>query len=62
MNQEKKIRKARKQNMKLYSLYRAISIDLIFYYAIEFLFLTQVKHLSSSDVVLGGAFYAIFIV
>ena len=62
MNQEKKIRKARKQNMKLYSLYRAISIDLIFYYAIEFLFLTQVKHLSSSDVVLGGAFYAIFMI
>ena len=24
----------RKQNMKLYSIYRAISMDLIFYYAI----------------------------
>lgn len=52
--------KARKQNMKLYSLYRAISIDLFFYYAIEFLFLTQVKNISSADFVLGQAFYAIF--
>lgn len=57
-----KITKARKQNMKIYSLYRAISLDLIFYYAISFLFLTQVKHLSASEVVLGEAFYAIFMI
>lgn len=56
------ITKARKQNMKIYSLYRAISCDLVFYYAIEFLFLTQVKHISSSDIVLSGAFYAIFMI
>ena len=60
MNQE--IVKARKQNMKIYSLYRAISLDLIFYYAIEFLFLTQVKQISSADVVLGQAFFAIFMI
>ena len=60
MNQE--ITKVRKQNMKIYSIYRAISLDLIFYYAIEFLFLTQVKHISNSDIVLGGAFYAIFMI
>ncbi len=58
MNQE--ITQARKQNMKIYSLYRAISCDIIFYYAIEFLFLTQVKHISGSDIVLKGAFYSIF--
>lgn len=58
----KEIVKARKQNMKIYSLYRAISADLIFYYAIEFLFLTQVKHISSSDIVLGQAFYAVFMI
>lgn len=56
------ITKARKQNMKIYSLYRAISLDLIFYYAIEFLFLTQVKHISSSDVVLSTSMYAIFMI
>lgn len=54
--------KERKQNIKIYSLYRAVSLDLIFYYAIEFLFLTQVKHLTSSEVVLGGAFYAVFMI
>ena len=57
---DKEIAKVRKQNMKIYVIYRAISLDLIFYYAIEFLFLTQVKHISSSDVVLSSAFYAIF--
>lgn len=56
------ITKARKQNMKIYSLYRAISLDLIFYYSIEFLFLTQVKQISASEVVLGSAFYAIFMI
>ena len=59
---EQEVTKARKQNMKIYSIYRAISLDLIFYYAIEFLFLTQVKRINSSDVVLAGAFYAIFMI
>lgn len=54
--------KVRKQNMKIYSLYRAISCDLIFYYAVEFLFLTQVKQISASDIVLSGAFYSIFMI
>ena len=61
MNEEEII-KARKQNMKIYPLYRAISLDLIFYYAIEFLFLTQVKNISSADFVLSTAFYAIFMI
>lgn len=57
-----KLAKARKQNLKLYSLYRAVSLDLIFYYAVEYLFLTEAKGLSPSHVVLGGAFYSIFLV
>ena len=39
----------RKQNMKIYSMYRAISMDLIFFYAIDFLFLKT-------------SFYALFMV
>ena len=54
--------KARKQNMRLYALYRPISLDLLFYYCIEFLFLTQVKQISASHVVLGSSFYAIFMI
>lgn len=60
MNTE--ITKARKQNMKIYSLYRAISLDLIFYYAIDFLFLTQVKNISPADIVLSLSFYSIFMI
>lgn len=33
----------RKQNMKIYSIYRGLSMDLLFIYAIDFLFLTQIK-------------------
>ncbi len=59
---EEQKRQERKQNIRLYSIYRAISLDLIFYYAIEVLFLTQVKHISIADIVLGQSFYAIFMI
>ena len=39
-----------------------ISLDIIFYYAIEFLFLTQVKNISAADVVLKSSFYALFMI
>ena len=58
----KEIGNARKQNMKINSLYREISIDIIFYYAIEFLFLTQVKNITPSQVVLSTSFYALFMI
>lgn len=47
-------------NLKLYPIYKALSWDLLFYYAISFLFLTQTKGLSASDVLLTDAFYTIF--
>jgi len=52
----------RKQNMKLYSLYRAISMDLLFFYAIDFLFVTQVKNITASEAVLRSSFYALFMI
>lgn len=52
----------RKQNMKIYPLYRAISLDIIFFYAIQILFLTQEKGISLSDVVLSISFYSIFMI
>lgn len=58
----KEIVNARKQNMRLFSIYRAISLDLIFYYGVEFLFLTQVKNITASKVVLASSFYAIFMI
>lgn len=58
----KELVNARKQNMKIYAIYRAISLDLIFYYAIEFLFLTQVKNITPAEVVLSTSFYALFMI
>ncbi len=58
----KEIVEARKQNMRLYSFYRTISLDRIFFYAIQFLFLTQVKGLTASQFVLGCSFYALFMI
>ena len=52
--------KVRKTNMKLYPIYKMIGYDLMFLYAIQVLFLMQVKGCSTSDAVLLGSFYALF--
>ena len=46
--------------MKLFPFYKAISWDLLFFYTILFLFLTQVKGISAADVLLAEATYPIF--
>lgn len=51
----------RKINMKSFPIYKALSWDLLFYYTINFLFLTQIKNISASDVVLTDSFYALFV-
>lgn len=48
------------KNIKLYPIYKATSWDLLFYYTILFLFLTQAKNISPADVLLAEAFYPIF--
>ena len=61
MNQEEKVlADKRKRNMKLYSIHRMLTADLLFYYAVKFIFLTQIKGLSASDIVLASAFWGIF--
>lgn len=50
----------RKINMKIYPTYQMFSWDLLFYYAIIFLFLTQVKGFSPSTVLILDSFLAIF--
>lgn len=52
--------KNQKYNQKLYKIYKMISWDLLFYYAISFLFLTQEKGLSTSEIIFADAFYPIF--
>ena len=48
-------------NIKLFPVYKMISWDLLFYYAIIFLYLVQVKGLSAPQVLLIDAIYNIAI-
>lgn len=56
MSKSKEIQK-KKLNRRLYPIYKMISWDLLFYYSIIFLFLTQVKKFSASQVLVGEAFF-----
>lgn len=47
-------------NVNLYTRYKMLSWDLLFYYAIIFLFFTQTKGISAADVLLAESFYPIF--
>jgi len=58
--EEIKQSKIRKNNMKLFPIYEALGLDYIFYYGIEVLFLSQVKGISDSNIVLLSSLYAIF--
>lgn len=49
-----------KINMKLYPIYKMFSWDLLFFYAISFLFLTQEKGFSAAQVVSAESFYILF--
>lgn len=50
----------RKNNMKIFPIYKMLSWDLLFFYAISFLFLVDIKGLSASQVILVDAFYPLF--
>ena len=54
-----KLSKIRRNNAKLYPIYKMFSWDLLCYYSIEYLFLTITKGISISDVLLLSAFYLI---
>lgn len=47
----------KKLNARLYPIYKMISWDLLFYYSVIYLFLTQAKKISASQVLLGEAFF-----
>ena len=58
--EDKVLAKKRKINMELYSIHRMLTFDLLFYYAIKFLFLTQVKGFETEDIVIASAFWGLF--
>ena len=52
--------KNKKINVNIYTRYKMFSWDLLFYYAIIFLFFTETKGISAADVLLAESFYPIF--
>lgn len=54
--------KKENNNLTLYPKYRRISMDFLFFYTINILFLTQIKKIDMSAVVLVDTFYALFVV
>lgn len=50
----------RKRNMKLFPIYKTLSWDYLFFYTINFLFLTQIKNIPPADVLIIDSFYYLF--
>ena len=46
--------------MKIFPTYKKLAWDYLFFYTMDFIFLTQIKNISAADVVLKGSFYALF--
>lgn len=59
-NEEIELQEKKKNNIKLYKIYRVFSWDLLFYYAIIYLFLTIEKGISPAQVLQFDAFYILF--
>lgn len=57
---KEKMNQIRKNNMKLFPLYSMFSIDLVFFYAIKVLYLTNVKGINPADIVFSTGCYAFF--
>lgn len=58
--EEVQVRQMRKRNMKLFPTYKKLAWDYMFFYTINFLFLTQVKGINPADIVLIDSFYYLF--
>lgn len=57
--QEEVFEKHKKHNIRIYYLYKAISWDLLFYYAVSFCFL-NFKGLTAAQIVFADAFFPLF--
>ena len=60
MKDKKELRKIRRNNAQLYPIYKMFSWDLLFFYSIEFLFLTITKKLTASEILIVNGFYLFF--
>ena len=60
MGNKENVRMMRKTNMRIFPTYKKLAWDYLFFYTIDFLFLTQIKGISAADVMLKSTFYAFF--
>lgn len=60
MNQRGISIQEKKHNARIYPIYKMCSWDLLFYYAIAFVFLTQTKGMSVASIMLTDAMYPLF--
>lgn len=60
MENRKEISKIKRNNAKLYPIYKMFSWDLLFFYSIEFLFYTITKKVTASEVLIINGFYLLF--
>ena len=60
MSSKSKTQIMRKRNMKIFPTYKKLAWDYLFFYAIDFIFLTQIKNINAADIVLKSSFYALF--
>lgn len=60
INLENRKETKEEKNVRLFPIYKAIAWDLLFFYMILFLFLTQVKGISAADVLFADAMYPVF--
>lgn len=57
INRTRELKKFRRRNAKLFPIYKMFSWDLLFYYSIEFLFLTITKKLCASEILFASGIY-----
>ena len=62
MNNKEETQMMRKMNMKIFPIYKKLGWDYLFFYTIDFLFLTKIKGINPADVVLKGTFYSLFMI
>lgn len=60
MKNRKAISKIKRNNAKIYPIYKMFSWDLLFFYSIEFLFYTITKKVTASEILIINGFYLLF--
>ena len=59
-NKKAQLREIRRNNARLYPIYKMFSWDLLFFYSIEFLFLTITKKVTASEILMINGCYLLF--